>query len=200
MGSPKTSIFQIKVAGDAIEKLLKDFNFSTVLDIGCGKGIHTDIFQKHNKIVTATDYYKQFPNVVEGLYQDLKFEPHDITWASHVLEHQLNVNDFLKKVRKETKEGGYTCITVPPLKHSVVGGHVCLWNAGLLLYNLVLAGFDCKTACIKKYGYNITVIAKASSFDLPKLNYDSGDITLLKPWLPEFCNEGFNGDIDNWNW
>jgi SAM-dependent methyltransferase len=200
MGSPKTSIFQIKVAGDAIEKLLKDFNFSTVLDIGCGKGIHSNIFKKYNKSVTSTDYYKRFPDVIEGLYQDLEFEPHDVTWASHVLEHQLNVNDFLKKVRKETKEGGYTCITVPPLKHPIVGGHVCLWNAGLLLYNLVLAGFDCKTACIKKYGYNITVIAKASSFDLPKLNYDSGDITALKLWLPEFCEEGFNGDIDEWNW
>lgn len=200
MGSPKTSIFQLKAAGDAIEKLLNDFEFTTVLDIGCGKGIHSKIFKDHNKVVTSTDYSKKFPEVIEGMYQDLIFQPHDVTWASHVLEHQLNVNIFLKKIRSETKEGGYTCITVPPLKHSIVGGHVNLWNAGLLLYNLVLAGFNCKNASIKKYGYNITVIAKAEIFVIPTLNYDSGDITLLKPWLPDFCDENFNGDIDEWNW
>lgn len=200
MGAPKTSIFQIKAAGDAVEKLLSNYNFSTVLDIGCGTGTHSTIFKNYKKKVTSTDYYKRFPEVVEGLYQDLIFQPHDVTWASHVLEHQLNVNTFLKKVRKETKVNGYTCITVPPLKHSIVGGHVSLWNAGLLLYNLVLAGFDCSNASIKKYGYNITVIAQAKDFSLPKLSYDSGDITLLKPWLPKFCEEGFNGDIDEWNW
>jgi SAM-dependent methyltransferase len=200
MASPESNIFQIKRAGDAIEKLLNEFDFLTVLDIGCGKGTHTDIFKSHNKIVTSTDYTSRFSGVVSGLYQDLTFEPHDLTWASHVLEHQLNVNSFLKKVRSETKEGGYTCITVPPLKHNIVGGHVCLWNAGLLLYNLVLAGFNCKNASIKKYGYNITVIAKADTFKIPKLKYDSGDITALKPWLPEFCQENFNGNIEIWNW
>lgn len=200
MESFETNIFQLKYSGEALKKLILNYDFNTVLDIGCGKGKHSAVFKKFNKLVTPTDYYKRFPEVVEGLYQDLTFAPHDITWASHVLEHQLNINDFLKKVRKETKEEGHTCITVPPLKHSIVGGHVCLWNAGILMYNLVLAGFDCKNASIKKYGYNITVIAQAKSFELPKLNYDSGDINKLKPWLPEFCIEGFNGDIDEWNW
>lgn len=26
------------------------------------------------------------------------------------------------------------------------------------MYNLILAGFDCKTARLKKYGYNISII------------------------------------------
>ena len=117
-----------------------------------------------------------------------------------MLEHQLNVNQFLKKVRSKTRIGGYTCITVPPLKHNIVGGHVTLWNAGILLYNLVLAGFNCKNAHIKTYNYNITVIAQADDFDLPKLKYDSGDIKRLKPWLPEFVTEPFDGQITEWNW
>jgi hypothetical protein len=200
MGSPKTSIFQIKTAGDALEKLLKDYEFDSVLDVGCGRGTHTGILREHGKRVTATDYRAQFDGVVEGLYHDLEFEPHDITWAAHVLEHQLNVHDFLTKLRRDTRVGGWTVVTVPPAKGAIVGGHVTVWNAGLLLYNLVLAGFDCSGASIKKYGYNITVIAQAQQFDLPRLNYDNGDINTLKPWLPEFCGEGFNGDITEWNW
>lgn len=184
----------------AIEKLLSDYNFESVLDIGCGVGKHSEIFRNAGKRVTATDIADFYPDAVRGFYQDLKFEPHDVTWASHVLEHQLNVNQFLSKVRSETREGGYTCITVPPMKNSIVGGHVSLWNAGLLLYNLVLAGFDCKDARVKKYKYNITVIAQAKTFALPELHYDTGDIDRLKPWLPDFCQERFDGDIDEWNW
>lgn len=188
-------------ANDALVYVSNHIKFNTVLDIGCGYGQHSDYFSSVGKSVTSTDimpYYNK--SVVLGDYMDLNFKPHDLTWASHVLEHQLNTNLFLKKLRKETKNGGYTCITVPPLKHDIVGGHVSLWNAGLLMYNLVLAGFNCKHARIKKYKYNISVIAQAEEFTLPKLNYDSGDIKKLQPWLPNFCSEPFNGDIMSWNW
>jgi 2-polyprenyl-3-methyl-5-hydroxy-6-metoxy-1,4-benzoquinol methylase len=187
-------------SNEALSFILNNIDFQTVLDVGCGYGKQSEVFKNNHKIVTSTDIGNFYNGTVVGNYLDLNFEPHDITWVSHVLEHQLNVNTFLKKVRKDTKVGGYTCITVPPAKNEIVGGHVSIWNAGLLLYNLVLAGFNCKNAHIKKYNYNITVIAKADNFILPELKYDSGDINLLKPWLPDFCNEGFNGDIIGWNW
>ena len=187
-------------SNQALSFILNNINFQTILDIGCGYGKQSEVFKNNHKIVTSTDIGNFYNGTVVGNYLDLNFEPHDITWVSHVLEHQLNVNTFLKKVRKDTKVGGYTCITVPPAKNEIVGGHVSIWNAGLLLYNLVLAGFNCKNAHIKKYNYNITVIAKADNFILPELKYDSGDINLLKPWLPDFCNEGFSGDIIEWNW
>jgi hypothetical protein len=187
-------------ASYAAEKLINSFNFTTLLDVGCGSGIHSDYFKKQNKIVTSTDYQSNYEGCIIGDYNSLLFEKHDCVWVSHVLEHQLNVNNFLKKIRNETNDGGIVCISVPPLKHNIVGGHVSLWNAGLLLYNLVLAGFDCKNCSIKKHKYNISIIAIASNFKIPQLNYDAGDITKLKSWLPDFCNENFNGDIDEWNW
>jgi hypothetical protein len=187
-------------ASYAAEKLIDSFNFTTLLDVGCGDGIHSDYFKKQNKIVTSTDYQSNYPGCVIGDYNLLNFKKHDCVWASHILEHQLNVNHFLKKLRNDTIEGGIVCVSVPPLKHNIVGGHVSLWNAGVLLYNLVLAGFDCKDCSIKKYKYNISIIAKAKIFEIPKLNYDNGDISLLKPWLPNFCDEGFDGDIEEWNW
>lgn len=180
---------------------LNHLNVTSVLDVGCGDGFHSKKFIEAGKKVTSTDLGNFYSPIVRGFYEELEFEPHDLTWASHVLEHQLNVNNFLKKLRKDTKDSGYTCVTVPPLKSAIVGGHVSLWNAGLLLYNLVLAGFNCKNAHIRKYHYNITVIAQADNFDLPSnLKYDTGDVNKLKPWLPDFCGEKFDGDIVEWNW
>ena len=200
MGKGKT-IKQPKTRSkDAFDFCINHLPIHTVLDIGCGDGKHSKKFKENKKLVTATDIGNFYEGTVQGFYEELEFEPHDLTWASHILEHQLNVNSFLKKVRKDTKLGGYCCITVPPLKHQIVGGHLTLWNAGLLLYNLVLAGFDCKEAHIKTYNYNITIIAKAAEFELPFLAYDNGDITRLKPWLPDFCDEKFDGQIESYNW
>lgn len=185
---------------DAIYKIINEFEFDTVLDIGCGNGSHTKIFRDLGKIVTPTDYCKKFDGVIEGLYENLEFKEHDVTWVCHVLEHQLNPHNFLRKVWCDTKINGHICVTVPPLKHNIVGGHVSLWNAGLLMYHMVLAGFNCKNAKIKKYGYNISVIAKKEIFIIPKLNYDIGDIELLNLWLPDFCRQGFDGNIEEYNW
>lgn len=33
------------MAYEAIEKLMKDYDFHTVLDVGCGEGLHSDIFR-----------------------------------------------------------------------------------------------------------------------------------------------------------
>jgi len=187
-------------ADEGIQFCLDKLQFDTVLDICCGDGFHAEIFKQNDKKVTCVDKRNLYATKYVGLYQDFQFEPHDLTWCCKALEHQLNVNDFLKKVRRETKVGGYTCMTVPPLKHDITGGHVTLWNAGLLLYNLVLAGFDCSNAHIKTYKYNITVIAKAADFEIPPLFYDLGDIELLKPWLPDFCEEPFDGQILEYNW
>ena len=50
---------------------------------------------------------------------------------------------FLGKIRNVVKEGGLVGIVVPPRKPFITDGHVSLWNAGLVVYHLVLAGFDC---------------------------------------------------------
>ena len=90
--------------------------------------------------------------------------------------------------------------SVPPLKHQIVGGHVSLWNAGLLLYRLILAGFDCSNAAVKSYGYNISVVVRRRNIQLPKLIRDSGDIAQLSAYFPKPVNHGFDGRIDELNW
>jgi SAM-dependent methyltransferase len=201
----------------AIEQLVAHEDFHSVLDIGCGTGEHAAYFLAHGKKVTAIDlggspyFAERDPRIqaVVGDFNSMCFqEEFDCVWASHVLEHQPDVHQFLVKVHLTLREGGVLGVTVPPYKDEIVGGHLSLWNGGLLLYHLVIAGFDCRDARLLKYGYNISVIVRKRTIQLPRdLAYDAGDIRKLRPYLPaslafrsyEF-DDAFDGDIQALNW
>lgn len=188
----------------ALEKIVMEYKPKHVLDIGSGQGLHAKIMREAGIEVVTVDFENaDITGNYMGLWNALENEgPFDCIWCCHVLEHQLNINAFLTKIHHDLTEGGVLAITVPPAKHEIVGGHVTLWNAGLLLYNLILAGFDCSEARIKQYGYNISVIVEKSPvIVMPDLNYDHGDITKLAKFFPEpYRHEGFNGDIKEYNW
>ena len=196
-------------AGYTLQVLIDNFHFSTILDVGSGEGKHSDVLIKNGKKVTAVDFGKsiyfnkrgQDYDRVSGDYFKMQFDQKfDAIWASHVLEHQPNPNLFLQKIFNDLKTGGYLAVTVPPLKHELVGGHVTLWNAGLLLYQLILAGFDCSQAHVRTYDYNISVIIQKKSIDIPELHYDSGDINRLYSFFPSKIKETSCGLIDKLNW
>ena len=132
---------------------------------------------------------------------------YDACWCSHVLEHQENVHYFLKKITKVVRPGGIVCVTVPPLKHNVVGGHLTLWNAGLLIYNLVVAGIDCSSCKAKRYGYNISVIFYNNAREEIELCLGGPDLAKLKrffpieiQWQENTRGNLFDGDISEPNW
>lgn len=198
------------MALDALCHLLRHYNFHTVLDVGCGsQAPHSYEFHKAGKEVHAVDLsppknapFAVYPqNYLNYASSDKQF---DCVWASHVLEHQLNVHTFLTKIFYELKDGGIFAVTVPPLKHQIVGGHVSLWNMGLVFYRLILAGFDCREAIGKKYGYNISVIVpkKPNNIQHGSLNFDYGDIEKISGFFPKGYTwpHGFNGDLSNVNW
>lgn len=171
-------------AGQALQKLVDDYEFETVLDIGSGQGLHADILCNQGKQVTTVDFGTSYYfakskknhniNAFYGDFYDFpETELYDAIWCAHTLEHQLNPNIFLKKINRLLKPGGVLAITVPPFKHEVVGGHFTLWNAGTLLYNLVMANFDCSEPAILQYGYNISIIIKKKYIELPStLTFD----------------------------
>jgi len=202
---------------DALKYLIDNCEFKTVLDVGCGAGEQSKVFQDNNKSVTELDFGNSVytknrdKNYIVGDYLNIQLKnKFDVIWVCHVLEHQLNVNLFLKKIHNDLKEGGLVAITVPPRKDRIVGGHVTLWNAGLLLYNLILAGFDCSSVKIKEYNYNISIILKKKSIKVPEITYDCGDIETLRNYFPKellwkdsrgkLIIEGFNGKINELNW
>lgn len=197
----------------ALEYLIKKYDFKTVLDVGSGSGEHSKVLRASGKEVTEIDFGNSYyskqrkdNNFICGNYLDISFvKSFDVAWCCHVLEHQLNPNLFLEKVNRDLKEGGILAITVPPLKHNIVGGHVSLWNGGLLLYQLIMAGFDCRNASIKTYGYNISVILRKKKIELPALTHDCGDLNRLSEFFPKDLRtnnrlEGFDGNIKQLNW
>lgn len=179
---------------EAFEKC-SQLDFKTVLDVGAGNGSHSYMFKELGKQVTTVDFNNAD---ITGNYIDLDVGKHDLVWCCHVLEHQLNINQFLTKLYNDCNK--WLAVTVPPLKHEIVGGHLSLWNAGLLLYNLILAGFDCSQAMVKTYGYNISVIVEKKPVELPALNYDFGDIERLSQYFPFEARQGFYGEIQEINW
>lgn len=192
---------------DAFYKILElsDSNFS-VLDIGSGeKEIHSNMFREKGYQVDTVDFFEN--STYKGDFNNISIEKnYNIVWASHCLEHQLNVNLFLNKIYNTLTNNGYLVITVPPFKHQIVGGHLSLWNGGLLIYNLILAGFDCSDVKIKKYGYNISAIVQKKNTQIPfrKLVYDTEDLNTLREFFPNNINYKknniFDGDIEKLNW
>jgi len=210
----------LELGSQGMQKLIDDFTFDTILDIGCGEGLHSDIFIEHNKKVTSIDYGDSIyfqenknKNIISTVVADFMTweteEKFDVVWCSHVLEHQLNVNAFLVRIFHLLKDDGVLVITVPPGESLVIGGHLTNWNAGILLYNLVLAGFDSSDASVLQYGYNITVVVKKAldhAVDLSSLSYDCGDLRKIAPYLPNVeyrsndRDDPFKGDIYKLNW
>lgn len=151
-----------------------------ILDVGSGSGEHADILRTVGFNVITCDLVDG-EDYLETAYGAEQF---DAIWCSHVLEHALDVHQFLRKLHYELKDGGLLAITVPPAKHAIVGGHVSLWNEGLLCYRLILAGFDCSQAMVGVYGYNISVIVEKTRMELPGLAMDNGDIERLADYFP----------------
>jgi SAM-dependent methyltransferase len=200
---------------------------STVLDIGAGPGLHSAAFLRAGHSVTGVDIRpaQVSPGVVglrwlqedwtQGVFPSAKrstratgrADGYDLVWSSHFLEHAPDVGACLAKMRSAVAPGGLLAVTVPPLKHGVVGGHLSLWNLGLLAYRLVLAGFDCSGGSFRQYGYNLSAIVRREpavpSEVLSGLAHDAGDIEALAPYFPPEwkAKEGFDGHlVQTVNW
>ena len=195
--------------GEALERLVDQYSeVQTVLDVGSGGGEAAEILREAGKTVTTVSYIP--PADWVGDFSDYPESTlYDALWVSHTLEHQLNPNVFLQKCHRLLRPGGVLAVTVPPHKDNIVGGHVTMWNSGLLLYHLILAGFDCTEARVSglyshipdSYPYNQSVIVqKSDSPALPELEYDCGDIEKLAQFFPVPVFHGFDGNINPVRW
>ncbi len=184
-------------ADEALLRFLSYDDVIRVVDIGSGSGEHAQIMRASGRKVTTVSLVP--PADFVGDYLTMERRPYDGIWASHVLEHQRNVGLFLERCFDDLREGGVFAVTVPPSKPNIVGGHLTLWNPGLLVYNMILSGFDCREARVHQYGYNISVIVRKRTSDLPAIVHDKGDIEELKEFFPFPVHQGFDGRVSaNW--
>lgn len=193
--------------------LVENVSKGVLLDIGGGNLLAANFFQQNGFEVHVNDFStspylsaESLKNAgikafIEGDFNNLSFaDDYDVVWTSHVLEHQLNVHDFLRKLVSVVKEGGYIAIAVPPRKPFLVSGHVNLFTPGLLVYRCILAGLDCSEAQLFQYDGNICILIRVRKISLPRLNYDIGDLDLLAQYFPFAVEEGANGDVMNVNY
>lgn len=207
MNRPLDAVGSVR-GSQALHRLLAEPRVHDVLDVGSGQGAHARIMRARGLDVTTID----LAGPADWVGDFMAFECgryFDAIWLSHVLEHQGDPQAFLRKCLGHLFDGGLLVVTVPPLKHEIVGGHVTLWNAGLLLYHLVLAGFDCRAARVGTYAsgpayppYNISAIVRrpATPIKLPPLKMDAGDIETLAPFFPVPVRQGFDGRLPDINW
>ncbi|MCE9648977.1 MAG: class I SAM-dependent methyltransferase [Parvibaculum sp.] len=138
-------------------------DFETVLDIGSGPGEHSRFFRLFGKKVFSLDLHESADYVGDFMTYDFdrKF---DVIWCSHVLEHQRNVGAFLDRIFSLLNDDGILAISLPVHPRSrTVSGHLTNWNAGLLIYNLILAGFDCREASfVQDYDLSLLVRKRPS--------------------------------------
>src|SRR5262245_41489402 len=108
------------LGSEALEFLLRDYEFNSVVDVGCGAGQHAQRFADAGKKVTALSFeqYGSFEPTFIGDFFDFRADdPFDLVWCSHMLEHQRNVGAFLERLAALAKPGGLIAITVPPARH-----------------------------------------------------------------------------------
>jgi 2-polyprenyl-3-methyl-5-hydroxy-6-metoxy-1,4-benzoquinol methylase len=167
----------------------------SVLDVGSGGGHHARAFADSGAGVVCVDYGTSVyasNSAVRGLtvfHGDFAAyvpptERFDVVWASHVLEHQRNVGTFIERLVACCKEDGHVCITLPDPHRNLWGGHLTLWSPGLLAYNIVLCGLDISAAKFIRGTNEFSILFSPKRAILPPLTFDSGDLKLLKGFLP----------------
>lgn len=182
-------------------RLLDSYQFQTVLDVGSGEGEHSRLLRHWGKEVFSVDLHEKADYQGDSL--DLEFDRQfDVVWCSHVLEHQRNVGIFLEKVYRCITDGGLLAISMPTHpRQRLVSGHLTNWNAGLLCYNLIMAGFDCRSARVLQ-SYELAVI-------VPKAPARGGEIGApaayagveeLARFFPFPVGQGGEAEVKECNW
>ena len=159
--------FHIDWGLHTLMRLLSSYQFDTVLDIGSGESGHAGLLRYQGKTVTTIDLHRD-ADIVGDFVATKIDRTFDVVWCCHVLEHQRNVGMFLDKIATCLKDGGILALTVPAHPpERLVAGHIAPFNSGLLCYNLIMSGFNCKNAIILVTN-DLGLIVRKEMITLPK--------------------------------
>jgi len=190
---------------EVVEQFCKQYAFENILDIGCGKGacfpallateaqvIGVDLLPPSQVALQVGD--RQARYVQGNFLTERPAGTYQAVIASHVVEHMPDTEKFLRAMFASLEPGGAFCLIWSPPKSTIVGGHVHVFNTGLMLYNLVRIGVDCRQVECIECGYSLAIMGKYQPFDPPQLVYDDGDIELLAPYFPFPVEQDFEGN------
>jgi SAM-dependent methyltransferase len=92
--------------------ILNQYNFNTILDVGCGKGTITHLLKKKNNYVLGVDISKTAINKAKVKYPEIDFQvlksdeilllnkEFDLVIAMEILSYLENWKNFIEKVSK----------------------------------------------------------------------------------------------------
>jgi len=106
--------------------------------------------------------------------------PVDAIYVSERLEKQLNLHEYLVSLRMMLKLNGWAAFNVALAHHEMIDYNVNLFTEGQLLYNLVMAGWNCRDAVVIKDFRFISVLVRR--LDVP--HQLDGTINSLSPYMP----------------
>jgi SAM-dependent methyltransferase len=192
----------------AFLKLVKDYSFDSILDIGCGDGNELILFRYFASTVVGVNDDPNAKNISVDFFGDyldyIPDEPFDAIWCSHVLEHIRNPGLFLDKIFHDLKDGGVLALSVPyhdfnTALDNMIFGHFNRYNIPLLVYALVAAGFDCRdlrfriycgqiSFLLKKIPNNVSNCARATAYQKDMFRF-----------FPKEIENGYT-DLDSLNW
>jgi SAM-dependent methyltransferase len=165
---------------------------ATILDIGCGPGIHLDYFRSKNLVGTGLDRnpdYFLFHGQIEHVesIRQLDGRQFDYVFASHVLEHYPNTFATIAEWRCYLRDGGTLIVFVPPFANDVSDDHWATgWNVGQLAMTFVAAGFDCRQSTFYQTANQV--------FGFGQKHETAGSFMIAEalPFLPPAMKEGLS--------
>lgn len=184
------------------------YEFKTVLEIGSRGGIIARALDFIGKQVLTVEILPHYEAKYSGDYLDISFDEEiDAIWCAHVFEHQRHPGKFLEKCFDDLRDGGVLAITVPSALHPLLIGHHNIFTGLLLIYQLILAGFDCSEASFRQYDQQMTVIVRKKPNGIPRLSFaatmmgnkgDLGQVDNLVSFFPKEVQGSINSDGAAW--
>lgn len=163
---------------------------SNILNVGVKRGLHSLYFidQGHTVFGVSPMKQKMYHDKLiyhECLLEDLEVDGVDAIWSSMTIEHTPNPGLFLRKCLDILDDGKLFAIVAPSDRNDIlVDGHLNFWTPASLIYNMVVAGWDCKEAIWYTQGRDIGLLVRKSERPEIELEYDNGDLKRLQPYFP----------------
>ena len=196
-----------------LAKLLEKHEFDTVLDFGAGWQRRCDTLLASGRSVSALLSPETPPGNVPAkaipyqgtIHSAVLPNTFDCIIAVNVLHQERDPQRFLRRLHDLLPERSLLALTVPALRHPMLQGELSIWNAGLVLYHLVLAGFDCSNVQCLTQEAEISIILEKNAIDPWEEDSPRPPLGTLRRHLPQaldFVHEPawFNGDIPELNW
>ncbi|WP_137128851.1 methyltransferase domain-containing protein [Rhizobium sp. FY34] len=210
---PAADAFPQIEAGPLLTLLLRQHRFQSVLDLGQPDLQRLALLAADGRqvtgVVTSAVASLPTPNVTLRQHAPVDPEtPFDCVIAIDLLQRQVDPQAFLRRAHGMLAEGGVLALSVPAMRYPLVTGDLSIWSGGLLLYHLVLSGFDCRNVKMLTQGEQIFLVLVKTSIEPAPLGVPLPLPETMRVHLPhglEFVETpdgglAFDGDLPAIGW